>query len=1540
MKGKNERKKNRLYLTYRIAQIGRRVVLMALCALTGMVFAGGVMAADWILGSTILGTNSTGTTFYNGTVNTYLHGVLLGTNPTIIASGSNDATNLTGSIRGTTYVANIFSALGTVNGYGPADNYTLGSGATIKASTTGTAAQAPYTVSGPVLGIYTWSGSLGAASAVNAYAIFTTGNVTLTGNNQIDGTATATNFNIGGSGIFFNNNVTGNQAYTTAGSVFLTGGSSLTGSVDFAGKDGTFNLSDGSNVTGNIDTSVARTGTLVFENNSTVSGNVGGTAAIKEIQANGTGVVVINGTTNANTVNLNAAGIVALTGGINTSLADGTLGAVNFNNFDGTVQVGNNGGVTGNMTTSTNNNGTLTLVSGTQSVTGQIGSANKAIKTLNIGGTGIGGGIDTNVAVASTTTINGDIFATSTVLNNNGVTTDSELKLASGRNLTGTSITTTDANMGVLTLVGGTQTVTATVGAAGASLKTVNSGANGATSNLNTDVFAVNVNNTGIGTSNFATNVTATNINVNNGISNFTNNVTATTTTIGTGVGNFNTNGTGTTASNIVLTADRTQTTTPSTLGSATANLYTGLTGNIDFTSKDAVVNVWDGKTVTGSVTSTGAAVLDGTNGMLNFNGAGAITGDIGPAANTGISQLNINTAGPASKTVAANGDIWAESINLKNGGVLTLAATKNIVGTTATAVTGAQQSITTDVANTGTLTLLGGGHTVTGGVGSNATPIGTINAGAVGTDTLNNTAYAQTMNFTGNGTIVLNGQAGLRADGSAGTSANSTNAGLIGTVDFGDNTGTGTLNIGTGVNLTTGAGGINFRDANLSSLTFVGNSRVTGDVGSSANTNNNVFRTINAGANGSTVTFLNNVYVSNSTFHVTGTGTVNLLGNLTGPLNYDADGFVNVADAKVITGAVTTSANNTGTLNFVGGTTLQADIGTPVNMLKAVNFHAATSDIATAPITPGAVAVNIGQNVYATATTIGDAVTAANATTANITATSKYLGNSLTLAAANVTLNTAGAVAASAVSPVDFAHTKNADGTLTNTATVTKSTTGAGGITTNGATVNFAVGTAAYVAGGANGVISAAGSSSIAGSALAMNGTETVNASLLGSTRNGESYSLISVGGGAPAGPQAATLNDNSFVIDTALSRTAAGDLVLTTSRDANTYVTKSGTAGHFSNNAATALGRLSAAGTGYSADMQVVFNKLDIDQWGYGNNQANLAAQVKRLAPITNGSGTFTAFDATSNALYMVGERLSVLRGDSAMAGTDGDDRHFGTRTSGWVKLIGNTQTHSAIDNNNGYSADMYGPILGIDTKLYNGVIGLSGSFIASDIKQKDFRDGDHGDMKSFGIGLYGTQEFGAAYAEGTLGYAQHSLDNSRTTALGRIAKADITYKQLVAKLAGGYRIKLGDNGKSVLTPMLSAEYGNMQQDAYSETNAGALGLNVDSQTTDRIRGSLGMRYNTVMPVGTTTFYPELMMAVNTQNSMDTNVMASYAGDNSGSRFNTPGVNLPSTSYTLGGGLRVAITKAFEAEIGYRYEGSSDLSSHLGQLRGIWSF
>ena len=1377
-----------------------------------------------------------------------------------------------------------------------------------------------------------------------------TSSLTLNGNNQITGVVGwnvdygATGWPnhadpldviaVNNAGNVFNSAVYANNINLNSGSTVqflgdVNGGTSGT-NLNYQGSNSAVTIGTGVTLTGNVTNTSISNSSLIFNGNGAITGNVGSsTTAVGTVQVNGNGSLVsVGGDLSTDHLDYQAASTVAVGGNLylNVNTANNAVNQVSFGNTGGTLQVsGDLVGVAGKtaVTTTVNNTGTVTMLSGTHTITGNVGAGGTAIGTLNIGGANSGTGLDNTPNVSAATTVSGNVFAQTISLNNNNLSSvSSTLTMASDYNLTGAVVT--DGNgLGNLTLAGGTQTVTGTVGANGAALNTVTSGANSATSTFTGAIYAANVNNSGTGTSTYQGAVIATNIGVNAGTSNFQGNVSATNTTIGTGTANFSadTNHTATASTNITFS------------GAGTANLNNGLTGAINYAGNNGTVNLADSKTITGAITTTTA-----NTGILNALGAGTLSSDVG-ASNMAIGQLNVNTAGAMGSAVNANGNVFANTVSLNRSGELVMADTKNLTGNVTTATNG-----------TGSLTL-SGTSTVTGNVGTSSMALGAVNAGVTGkTATFTGgVVYANTLNYTGNGNVVFNGNPTHTGGNPVTTGGANSDLGFVGTVDFGTNTtSTGTLTLGTNVDLVTAHVGSDlagsstaFKDANGATLRFAGNSVVTGDLGSSANTNNENFRDIYAGANSSTVTFQNNVYVSTTTFHVSGTGTVNFLGDLNGPLVYDAAGTVNVADNQKITGTVTTAANNTGTLNFVGSATTQAPIGTSSAMLQAVNFHAATSDGVVLPVTTTAATANIGHNVYAMTTTIGNS---SSATTANITS-NVFLGNTLTLAASNVTLNTAGSVYATAgLSLVDFLHTKNANGTLTNTAAVTKSTTGTGAITTNGATLNFAIGTTAWT-GNAGGTVDATASSGITGgtgSSLVMNGSETVNLSLLGSLRNGQTYTLVDVTGGVTSGNTSvpATLNDNSYVIDTTLSRANgdSGDLVVTASRADDVYITKSGTSGHFSNAAALRLGTLAAAGTTYGQDMQTVLNKLDIDQWGFGNNQANLAVQVQRLAPIANNSLPLSAFRTASELTDSVGLRMQELRISETKQPYD--------NASIWVKSLSNTGKQDALGSYDGFKTKIGGFTLGTDSHPNrDSIVGAALSYNDTKVEQQDFRLGDAAKINGVHLSLFAAYDITPElYIEGTATAGRLNTVSNRSTAVGRIATADYDSSQITAKAGLGYRIKFEDS-TTTLTPMISVEGSRLSQDAYQETGAGDIGLSVAQQTWKRAQSAIGLRLATTQMWGGVVVKPELsVLATKDFHNLSQPISAQYIGDSSSSaQFDTQVANKSAydlTGYRVNFGLNMLMSKTSSLSLRYNRNKNASFVSNAVDLTARWDF
>lgn len=1242
--------------------------------------------------------------------------------------------------------------------------------------------------------------------------------------------------------------------------------------IDFNGYNGSVTLADGVVLNGAIinkggagDTQSPAgdqtNGSLVFLGDGTVTGAIGdATSGLSLIQFNGSGdSVTLGGNVTANQLNYGAASNVQVNGTLlmTPDASAGQVLGVTFNDKAGSLNIvgGDLTGLTGQAVVSNSvaNRGTVTFTGTglTQTVTGDMGQAGLALARLNIGGASA----DNHATVVA----NGHVVATAIVLQNDsaGAVNNSHLTMGTGYNLTG-AVTTDAPNMGNLTLAGGTQTVTGTVGVSGASLSTVTSGAAGASSTFTAAVFANNVNNSSTGTSNFQGNVTATNVGVNAGVSNFQQTLSAATTTIGSGTGNFNTVG-GTTSTDIVFSAG------------GTANLNQGLSGTIDFDGQAATVNLADAKAISGAITGDASAPST-VAGTLNALGGGTLSASVGKLTALNVNKVAASASGDttnaAAKTLQANGHVDAASVKLFNDGALQMADNANLTG-----------AVTTTANGTGVLTLQGT-STVTGNVGTNAAGttndlwLKTINAGATN-ETVTFTsgvAYANTLAFSGNGTVRVNGDSPITVDHIDGLfNSGADDLGFVGTVDFGTNgTSVGTLVLGDNVDLVTSyAGdlaedsGTSFVDANGATLRFAGSSVVTGDLGSSANANNENFKDIYAGATGDVVTFRNKVYVAATTFHVSGTGTVNFMGDLNGPLVYDEDGTVNVGDGINLNGTVTTDADNQGTLNFVGSATTQAPIGADGGRLKAVNFHGDSSDTEVFPVSTTAETVGIGHDIYAVHTTIGNG-RANSPTVATITASGKHLGTQLTLSS-STTLNTAGSVGLSNGS-VTFDHTKNATGTLTNNATVTKSTTGTGAITTAGATLNFAVATSPWAA-NAGGTINAAASSGIsggAGSTLVMNGDETVNLSLLGSLRNGQTYTLIDVDGDLQTDPpalnaSAADVNDNSFVITTEVVRdqsTIDGDLTVRATRANGVYITKSGTTGHFSNPAALRLGTLAASGSAYTEDMQTALNMLDIDQWGFGNNQANLAVQAQRLAPIANNSLALGAFSAASAVSDNIGMRMHQIRIPEKAEPYEAKGV--------WLRNLYSRGTQVALGQYDGFKANVTGVALGLDAyPNRDSLVGLALSYSATTVAQQDFRLGDKASQDAWHLSMYGAYNLTPEwFVDGTLTGSRVNTQGKRTALVGRVASFDYDSTQWSGKMNLGYRHQLGDSAM-YLTPMLSLQSSMIKDDSYTETGAGDIGLKVTGNKLRQNQAGLGIRLEGTTYLGGMVVKPELTLA-----------------------------------------------------------------------------
>ena len=323
--------------------------------------------------------------------------------------------------------------------------------------------------------------------------------------------------------------------------------------------------------------------------------------------------------------------------------------------------------------------------------------------------------------------------------------------------------------------------------------------------------------------------------------------------------------------------------------------------------------------------------------------------------------------------------------------------------------------------------------------------------------------------------------------------------------------------------------------------------------------------------------------------------------------------------------------------------------------------------------------------------------------------------------------------------------------------------------------------------------------------------------------------------------------LADTSYVIDSTAATVTEGGrqrVVVTFNRAKDVYITKSFTSNHPSNDAALKLGAIAADGKA-RGDMQTALTRLDINDFGYGNNAENLAVQVKRLAPIANNSFLIAATDALKLATGAIDYRIAARRGN--WSGYSDADSSFWvkgvtsqTNSSGSVPL--STPTSQDTAGHDGFKANASGIVMGFDKVVDQATFGVSFGSLSTSIRQADDRDGEMSDLKQQIWALYGQITDGSSFISGTLKYADGKFHGMRRTAIDRNASFDFGNSGAELTLKAGHRFDLS-NGRSAITPYLQATGGYYHQAEYEETGAGALSLHVSAQEIKRTTTEAGL-------------------------------------------------------------------------------------------------
>lgn len=349
--------------------------------------------------------------------------------------------------------------------------------------------------------------------------------------------------------------------------------------------------------------------------------------------------------------------------------------------------------------------------------------------------------------------------------------------------------------------------------------------------------------------------------------------------------------------------------------------------------------------------------------------------------------------------------------------------------------------------------------------------------------------------------------------------------------------------------------------------------------------------------------------------------------------------------------------------------------------------------------------------------------------------------------------------------------------------------------------------------------------------------------------------------------------------------------------------------------------------------------------------------AQALRRVAPEAGRSVVQVANQPAALVLDGVASRLDGLRsngfqvslldqlreGQIQLASNGKGDGLFdgdaSLRHGAWVKGFGHQATQVSQPDYAGYRSDTWGLSMGGDTLLSQGwVAGGALSYADTRVRMRDFRQGDATGIQTYQATGYASRHVGAGFVDGMLSYAQQDFSGVRDTGVGALARSRFGGHQWSARLQGGMPLNVG--GASVLTPLLGLEWTRLAQDGYTETDAGALSLQVDARSGERWRSVAGAKLHTELDLGHgTKLMPSLQLAWHHDlhnGGLDTT--ASFTGGGPG--FTTSGQNLARDSWSLGGALAVQRGKAFNLALQLDGERAPGYTGYAAQLVGRWLF
>jgi outer membrane autotransporter protein len=269
-------------------------------------------------------------------------------------------------------------------------------------------------------------------------------------------------------------------------------------------------------------------------------------------------------------------------------------------------------------------------------------------------------------------------------------------------------------------------------------------------------------------------------------------------------------------------------------------------------------------------------------------------------------------------------------------------------------------------------------------------------------------------------------------------------------------------------------------------------------------------------------------------------------------------------------------------------------------------------------------------------------------------------------------------------------------------------------------------------------------------------------------------------------------------------------------------------------------------------------------------------------------------------------------------------------------WVDGFGQWGAQDEDDGFTGYDYDAHGVTFGIDRMFRDRYLaGVSIGFSDTDIDVD--REQGNGDVDAVYGSLYGSYYTKRGYIDAVLLCGTQDYFNRRQVVIGPIlreAKSDHDGNMFSAFAEGGYTI---DVNTWALQPFASLHYLNLDEDGFTEREAGSANLIIDDRQTESLVSEFGLRVARLYELNCGTLIPEVSVAWNYDFDIDDRTITTAFAGAPNNSFSIEGQGVEKNGFTIGTGITLMNKRGLTTSVKYNGEFREGYGAHgiIGELR-----